>query len=187
MAIAMNRLGGKSNSGEGGERPGKIRKPRSNSAIKAGRQSGRFGVTSDYLDRAPKEIQIKMAQGAKPGEGGHLPGRKSIPWIAEDATLDPRRGAHLPAAASRYLLDRRFRATDLTILKNANRAARISVKARLRGGCRNHRRGRRQSGRAGRPDLRLRRRHRRRSAKSSIHDAGLPWELGLGRGSSDAD
>ena len=76
MAVAMNTLGGKSNSGEGGERPERLGTIK-NSAIKQV-ASGRFGVTSEYLVSA-KEIQIKMAQGAKPGEGGHLPGNKVYP------------------------------------------------------------------------------------------------------------
>ncbi|MBM6666160.1 glutamate synthase central domain-containing protein, partial [Flavonifractor plautii] len=80
LAQAMNLLGGKSNSGEGGEEPDRLRDPARNSAIKQV-ASGRFGVTSEYLVSA-KEIQIKMAQGAKPGEGGHLPAGKVYPWIA---------------------------------------------------------------------------------------------------------
>lgn len=85
LAIAMNRIGGKSNTGEGGEDPARYI-PDSNgdsrrSAIKQV-ASGRFGVTSNYLVNAD-EIQIKMAQGAKPGEGGQLPGRKVYPWVAE--------------------------------------------------------------------------------------------------------
>ena len=86
LAIAMNRIGGKSNTGEGGEDPGPLSLPNANgdsknSAIKQV-ASGRFGVTSDYLVNA-KELQIKMAQGAKPGEGGQLPGHKVYPWIAK--------------------------------------------------------------------------------------------------------
>ena len=80
MAIAMNRLGGKSNTGEGGENPERYSTEK-NSAIKQV-ASGRFGVTSSYLNSAV-EIQIKMAQGAKPGEGGHLPGQKVYPWVAK--------------------------------------------------------------------------------------------------------
>jgi glutamate synthase (ferredoxin) len=84
LAIAMNRLGGKSNTGEGGEDPERYRpKPNGDSANSAIKQiaSGRFGVTSEYLVNA-RELQIKMAQGAKPGEGGQLPGSKVYPWIA---------------------------------------------------------------------------------------------------------
>ena len=86
MAIAMNMLKGKSNSGEGGEEPERLGTERS-SAIKQV-ASGRFGVTSEYLVSA-KEIQIKMAQGAKPGEGGHLPGKKVYPWIAKTRLSTP--------------------------------------------------------------------------------------------------
>ncbi|MFR5748970.1 MAG: glutamate synthase-related protein, partial [Thomasclavelia spiroformis] len=86
MAIAMNKLGGKSNSGEGGEEIERLY-GKTNSAIKQV-ASGRFGVTSEYLVSA-KEIQIKMAQGAKPGEGGHLPGKKVYPWIARTRYSTP--------------------------------------------------------------------------------------------------
>ena len=91
MAIAMNRIGGKSNSGEGGEDLERIVTAGSAvdkcSAIKQV-ASGRFGVTSKYLTSA-KEIQIKMAQGAKPGEGGHLPAKKVYPWIAKTRHSTP--------------------------------------------------------------------------------------------------
>ena len=108
MAIAMNRLGGKSNTGEGGENPERFM-PDANgdsrcSAIKQV-ASGRFGVTSEYLVNA-KEIQIKMAQGAKPGEGGQLPGRKVYPWVAEVPQVHAGRRPHLAPAPPRYLLDR---------------------------------------------------------------------------------
>ena len=91
LAIAMNRLGGQSNTGEGGEDPerfvpdenGDLRR----SAVKQV-ASGRFGVTSEYLVNAD-DLQIKIAQGAKPGEGGQLPGRKVYPWIAKTRLLDP--------------------------------------------------------------------------------------------------
>ncbi|MCD7749877.1 MAG: glutamate synthase subunit alpha, partial [Oscillospiraceae bacterium] len=86
LAVAMNRLGGKSNSGEGGEEPERLGTEK-NSAIKQV-ASGRFGVTSEYLCSA-QEIQIKMAQGAKPGEGGHLPGKKVYPWIARTRYSTP--------------------------------------------------------------------------------------------------
>jgi glutamate synthase domain-containing protein 2 len=85
LAVAMNRLGGRSNTGEGGEDPARYTPDANgdsrNSAIKQV-ASGRFGVTSEYLVNA-KEIQIKIAQGAKPGEGGQLPGHKVYPWIAK--------------------------------------------------------------------------------------------------------
>ena len=108
LAIAMNRIGGRSNTGEGGEDPERF-KPMANgdsknSAIKQV-ASGRFGVTSHYLTQA-KEIQIKMAQGAKPGEGGQLPGRKVYPWIAKVRHSTPGVGPHFTAPASRYLFDR---------------------------------------------------------------------------------
>ncbi len=108
LAIAMNRLGGKSNTGEGGEDADRFT-PDANgdlrrSAIKQV-ASGRFGVTREYLVNAD-DLQIKMAQGAKPGEGGQLPGHKVYPWIAKTRHSTPGRRAHLPAAAPRHLLDR---------------------------------------------------------------------------------
>ncbi len=87
LAIAMNRLGGKSNTGEGGEDPERLHDPVRRSAIKQV-ASGRFGVTSDYLTNAD-DIQIKMAQGAKPGEGGQLPGQKVYPWVARTRHSTP--------------------------------------------------------------------------------------------------
>ncbi len=87
LAIAMNRLGGKSNTGEGGEDPERLHDPARRSAIKQV-ASGRFGVTSDYLTNAD-DIQIKMAQGAKPGEGGQLPGQKVYPWVAKTRHSTP--------------------------------------------------------------------------------------------------
>ena len=109
LAIAMNRIGGKSNTGEGGEDPARyILDANGDSRSSAIKQvaSGRFGVTSDYLINA-KELQIKMAQGAKPGEGGQLPGHKVYPWIAQGAALHAGRWLDFAAAASRYLFDRR--------------------------------------------------------------------------------
>ena len=87
LAIAMNRLGGKSNTGEGGEDADRLHDPERRSAIKQV-ASGRFGVTSDYLTNA-SDIQIKMAQGAKPGEGGQLPGQKVYPWVAKTRHSTP--------------------------------------------------------------------------------------------------
>ena len=115
LAIAMNRLGGKSNTGEGGEDAERFL-PMANgdskrSAIKQV-ASGRFGVTSEYLVNAD-ELQIKMAQGAKPGEGGQLPGHKVYPWIAKTRYSTPGVGSDLAAAAPRHLLDRGPRAADL--------------------------------------------------------------------------
>lgn len=97
MAIAMNTLGARSNSGEGGEAPERLRDPLRNSAIKQV-ASGRFGVTADYLSHA-RDIQIKMAQGAKPGEGGQLPAAKVYPWVAQERHSTPRHRTHLTAAA----------------------------------------------------------------------------------------
>ena len=115
LAIAMNRLGGKSNTGEGGEDPARY-VPDANgdsrrSAIKQV-ASARFGVTSEYLVNAD-DLQIKMAQGAKPGEGGQLPGHKVYPWIAKVRHATPGRRADFAAAAPRHLFDRRSRAADL--------------------------------------------------------------------------
>ncbi|MBK8445785.1 MAG: glutamate synthase large subunit [Micropruina sp.] len=87
LAVAMNRLGGKSNTGEGGEDADRLHDPVRRSAIKQV-ASGRFGVTSDYLTNAT-DIQIKMAQGAKPGEGGQLPGQKVYPWVAKTRHSTP--------------------------------------------------------------------------------------------------
>ena len=115
LAIAMNRLGGKSNTGEGGEDPERFKPlPDGDSQKSAIKQvaSGRFGVTSEYLVSAD-ELQIKMAQGAKPGEGGQLPGHKVWPWIAKVRYSTPGVGPDQPSAASRHLFDRRPRAVDL--------------------------------------------------------------------------
>ena len=114
LAIAMNRIGGKSNTGEGGEDPARY-VPDANgdsrrSAIKQV-ASARFGVTSEYLVNAD-ELQIKMAQGAKPGEGGQLPGHKVYPWIAKVRHATPGVGLDFAAAAPRYLFDRRSRPAD---------------------------------------------------------------------------
>ena len=129
LAVAMNRLHGRSNSGEGGEDPAR-ETPRANgdSARSAIKQvaSGRFGVTSRYLVSAT-EIQIKMAQGAKPGEGGHLPGKKVYPWIAEVRQSTP--GVSLISPPPHHDI---YSIEDLAELifdlKNANPGARVSVK-----------------------------------------------------------
>ena len=104
LAVAMNRIGARSNTGEGGEDADRLLDPARRSAIKQV-ASGRFGVTSLYLTHA-SDIQIKMAQGAKPGEGGQLPGHKVYPWIAEHPALDAGRRADLAAAAPRHLQHR---------------------------------------------------------------------------------
>ena len=114
LAIAMNRIGGKSNTGEGGEDPARyVPDANGDSRSSAIKQvaSGRFGVTSDYLVNAD-EIQIKMAQGAKPGEGGQLPGLEGLPVDRQGALLDAGRGPHLAAAPPRHLLDRGSGAAD---------------------------------------------------------------------------
>ncbi|QBZ97746.1 glutamate synthase large subunit [Flavobacterium sangjuense] len=129
LAIAMNRIGGKSNSGEGGEDAKRYQKDLNgdsrNSAIKQV-ASGRFGVSINYLTNA-KEIQIKMAQGAKPGEGGQLPGEKVVPWIAETRNSTPYVGLISPPPHHDI-----YSIEDLSQLifdlKNANREARVNVK-----------------------------------------------------------
>ncbi len=124
LAVAMNTLGGKSNSGEGGEVPERFGTAR-NSAIKQV-ASGRFGVTSAYLVSA-QEIQIKMAQGAKPGEGGHLPGSKAWPWIARTRCSTP--GVSLTSPPPHHDIYSIEALAELIYdLKNANRSADISVK-----------------------------------------------------------
>ncbi|HEX9474673.1 MAG TPA: glutamate synthase-related protein, partial [Steroidobacteraceae bacterium] len=129
LAIAMNRIGGKSNTGEGGEDPERYRPlPNGDSKNSAIKQvaSGRFGVTSEYLLSA-RELQIKMAQGAKPGEGGQLPGNKVYPWIAR--TRHTTAGVGLISPPPHHDI---YSIEDLAELihdlKNANREARISVK-----------------------------------------------------------
>ena len=161
LAIAMNRLGAKSNTGEGGEDADRLHDPERRSAIKQV-ASGRFGVTSEYLTNAD-DIQIKMAQGAKPGEGGQLPGNKVYPWVAQDPALDAGRRPDQPAAAPRHLLDRGPGAADPRPQERQPVGARPR-EAGLRGR-RRHRRGRRLEGaRRRRADLRPRRRHRRLAA-----------------------
>ena len=129
LAIAMNRIGGKSNSGEGGEDRNRFKISSNgenrNSAIKQV-ASGRFGVTSHYLTNA-KEIQIKMAQGAKPGEGGQLPGEKVLPWIASARNSTPFVGLISPPP-HHDIYSIEDLAQLIYDLKNANRDARINVK-----------------------------------------------------------
>ena len=174
MAIAMNRLGGKSNSGEGGEDPARFGTEK-NSAIKQV-ASGRFGVTSAYLSSA-KEIQIKMAQGAKPGEGGHLPGKKVYPWIAKTRYSTP--GVSLISPPPHHDI---YSIEDLAQLifdlKNANRDARISVKLVSEAGVGTVAAG---VAKAGAQVILISGYDGGTGAapQSSIHDAGLPWELGL--------
>jgi len=179
LAIAMNRLGGKSNTGEGGEDPDRF-KPEANgdskcSAIKQV-ASGRFGVTSHYLVNA-QEIQIKMAQGAKPGEGGQLPGKKVYPWVAKVRHSTP--GVGLVSPPPHHDI---YSIEDLAELihdlKNANQKARISVKLVSEVGVGTIAAGVAKahadvvliSGYDGGTGA---------SPQTSIKNAGLPWELGL--------
>ncbi len=180
LAIAMNRIGGKSNTGEGGEDPERYTWTNEagdskNSAIKQV-ASGRFGVTSLYLTQA-KELQIKMAQGAKPGEGGQLPGGKVYPWIAKVRHSTP--GVGLISPPPHHDI---YSIEDLSELihdlKNANRAARVCVKLVSEVGVGTIASGVAKahadvvliSGFDGGTGA---------SPQTSIKHAGLPWELGL--------
>ncbi len=125
LAIAMNRLGGRSNTGEGGEDAERLYDPERRSAVKQV-ASGRFGVTSEYLTNAD-DIQIKMAQGAKPGEGGQLPGPKVYPWIAKTRHSTPGVGLISPPP-HHDIYSIEDLAQLIHDLKNANPAARIHVK-----------------------------------------------------------
>lgn len=179
LAVAMNRLHGKSNTGEGGEDPERIASKHSSvdkcSAIKQV-ASGRFGVTSRYLVSA-EEIQIKMAQGAKPGEGGHLPGQKVYPWIARTRLSTP--GVSLISPPPHHDI---YSIEDLEQLiydlKNANRDARISVKLVSEAGVGTVAAG---VAKAGAQVVLISGYDGGTGAapSSSIHNAGLPWELGL--------
>ena len=179
LAIAMNRLHGKSNTGEGGEDPDRIASKHSKldrcSAIKQV-ASGRFGVTSRYLVSA-EEIQIKMAQGAKPGEGGHLPGKKVYPWIAKTRLSTP--GVALISPPPHHDI---YSIEDLEQLiydlKNSNRDARISVKLVSEAGVGTVAAG---VAKAGAQVVLISGYDGGTGAapQSSIHNAGLPWELGL--------
>jgi glutamate synthase (ferredoxin) len=180
LAIAMNRIGGKSNTGEGGEDPERYtwtneRGDSKNSAIKQV-ASGRFGVTSLYLSQA-KELQIKMAQGAKPGEGGQLPGRKVYPWIAKVRHSTPGVGLISPPP-HHDIYSIEDLAELIHDLKNANREARISVKLVSEVGV-----GTIAAGVAkAHADVVLISGHdggTGASPQTSIKHAGLPWELGL--------
>ncbi|ACB74182.1 glutamate synthase large subunit [Opitutus terrae] len=179
LAIAMNRLGGKSNTGEGGEDPERfIPLPNGDSKNSAIKQvaSGRFGVTSEYLVNA-RELQIKMAQGAKPGEGGQLPGTKVYPWVAK--TRHTTAGVGLISPPPHHDI---YSIEDLAELihdlKNGNRQARISVKLVAEVGVGTIAAGVAKahadvvliSGYDGGTGA---------SPQTSITHAGLPWELGL--------
>ncbi len=179
LAIAMNRLHGKSNSGEGGESDERLASAGTatdrSSAIKQV-ASGRFGVTSKYLISA-KEIQIKLAQGAKPGEGGHLPGKKVYPWIAKTRHSTP--GVSLISPPPHHDI---YSIEDLAQLiydlKNANRKAGISVKLVSEAGVGTIAAG---VAKAGAEVILISGYDGGTGAAplSSIHNAGLPWELGL--------
>ena len=174
MAVAMNTLGGKSTCGEGGEDPARFGTLK-NSAIKQV-ASGRFGVTSEYLVSA-QDIQIKMAQGAKPGEGGHLPGKKITPEVARTRHSTP--GVTLISPPPHHDI---YSIEDLAQLiydlKNANRQARISVKLCAEPGV-----GTIASGvaKAGAQVVLICGYDGGTGAapRSSIHSAGVPWELGV--------
>jgi len=180
LAIAMNRIGGKSNTGEGGEDPARYtwtndKGDSKNSAIKQV-ASGRFGVTSLYLSQA-KEIQIKMAQGAKPGEGGQLPGKKVYPWIAKVRNSTPGVGLISPPP-HHDIYSIEDLAELIHDLKNANRNARINVKLVSEVGV-----GTIAAGVAkAKADVVLISGYdggTGASPQTSIKHAGLPWELGL--------
>ena len=179
LAIAMNNLHGKSNSGEGGESDERLLSAGTehdrSSAIKQV-ASGRFGVTSRYLCSA-KEIQIKMAQGAKPGEGGHLPGKKVYPWIAKTRHSTP--GVSLISPPPHHDI---YSIEDLAQLiydlKNANKDASISVKLVSETGVGTIAAGVAKAG-AGVILISGYDGGTGAAPLSSIHNAGLPWELGL--------
>ena len=179
MAVAMNRLGGKSNTGEGGEDARRfIPLDNGDSMCSAIKQvaSGRFGVTSEYLVNA-RELQIKMAQGAKPGEGGQLPGRKVYPWVAKTRHSTPGVGLISPPP-HHDIYSIEDLAELIHDLKNANDKARISVKLVSEVGV-----GTIAAGVAkGRADVVLISGYDGGTGASpitSIRHAGLPWELGL--------
>ncbi|HSN90878.1 MAG TPA: glutamate synthase-related protein, partial [Anaeromyxobacteraceae bacterium] len=179
LAVAMNRIGGKSNTGEGGEDPARyVREPNGDSKNSAIKQvaSGRFGVTSLYLVNA-QELQIKMAQGAKPGEGGQLPGTKVYPWIARVRHATPGVGLISPPP-HHDIYSIEDLAQLIHDLKNANRHARISVKLVAEVGVGTIAAGVAKahadvvliSGYDGGTGA---------SPLTSIKHAGIPWELGL--------
>ncbi|PRO66611.1 glutamate synthase large subunit [Alkalicoccus urumqiensis] len=179
LAIAMNRIGGSSNSGEGGEYPERFTPDENGDSRRSSIKqvaSGRFGVKSHYLVNAD-EIQIKVAQGAKPGEGGHLPGKKVYPWIAEVRGSIP--GVELISPPPHHDI---YSIEDLAELihnlKNANPRARISVKLVSSGGV-----GTIAAGVAkGRADLVLISGYdggTGAAPRTSLKHAGLPWEIGL--------
>jgi glutamate synthase (ferredoxin) len=179
LAVAMNRIGGKSNTGEGGEDPARYQlEPNGDSKNSAIKQvaSARFGVTSLYLVHA-RELQIKMAQGAKPGEGGQLPGGKVYPWIAKVRYATPGVGLISPPP-HHDIYSIEDLAELIHDLKNANHHARISVKLVAEVGV-----GTIAAGVAkAHADVVLISGHdggTGASPQTSIKHAGVPWELGL--------
>ncbi len=179
LAFAMNLIGGKSNTGEGGEDPDRyIPNPNGDSCSSAIKQvaSGRFGVTSEYLVNA-QELQIKMAQGAKPGEGGQLPGQKVYPWIARVRLSTPGVGLISPPP-HHDIYSIEDLAQLIHDLKNANHRARISVKLVAEVGVGTVAAGVSKA----KADVVLISGHdggTGASPVSSIRHAGVPWELGL--------
>ena len=179
LAVAMNRIGGKSNTGEGGESLDRlVPGTKNNNKCSAIKQvaSGRFGVTSRYLVSA-QEIQIKMAQGAKPGEGGQLPGAKVYPWIAR--TRHSTTGVGLISPPPHHDI---YSIEDLAQLiydlKNANAKARISVKLVSEAGVGTVAAG---VAKAGAQVILVSSFDGGTGAapRNSIYNAGLPWELGV--------
>jgi glutamate synthase (NADPH) large chain len=175
LAIAMNRLGGKSNTGEGGEDPERLHDPLRRSAVKQV-ASGRFGVTSEYLVNAD-DIQIKMAQGAKPGEGGQLPGTKVYPWIARTRFSTPGVGLISPPP-HHDIYSIEDLAQLIHDLKNANPDARVHVKLVSEVGVGTVAAGVSKA----HADVVLVSGHDGGTGASpltSLKHAGMPWELGL--------
>ncbi len=175
MAIAMNRLGGRSNSGEGGEDVDRLYDPMRRSAVKQV-ASGRFGVTSDYLVNAT-DIQIKMAQGAKPGEGGQLPAFKVYPWIARTRHSTPGVGLISPPP-HHDIYSIEDLAQLIHDLKNANENARVHVKLVSSVGVGTVAAGVSKA----HADVVLISGHDGGTGASpltSLEHAGLPWEVGL--------
>ncbi|MCU1455371.1 MAG: glutamate synthase subunit alpha [Acidimicrobiales bacterium] len=175
LAIAMNRIGGKSNTGEGGEDADRLYDPERRSAVKQV-ASGRFGVTSEYLTNAD-DIQIKMAQGAKPGEGGQLPGHKVYPWIAKTRYSTPGVGLISPPP-HHDIYSIEDLAQLIHDLKNANPAARIHVKLVAEVGVGTVAAGVSKA----HADVVLISGHDGGTGASpltSLKHAGAPWELGL--------
>ena len=175
LAVAMNTIGGKSNSGEGGEDADRLRDPLRRSAVKQV-ASGRFGVTSEYLVSAD-DIQIKMAQGAKPGEGGQLPGSKVYPWIARTRHSTPGVGLISPPP-HHDIYSIEDLAQLIHDLKNANTEARVNVKLVAEVGVGTVAAGVSKA----HADVVLISGHDGGTGAApltSLKHAGMPWELGL--------